>query len=97
METTAPAASLPKASSLADASADRRAKVAEAMQRVMTLPMVDLVDTSMVLGVGRSCAYAAAEKGDIPSVRIGNKLRVPTSALREMLKLPQAPTDKVAA
>lgn len=97
MEATASAVSLPQASSLANASADHRAKVAEAMQRVMTLPMVDLVDTSVVLGVGRSCAYAAAEKGDIPSVRIGNKLRVPTSALREMLKLPQAPAQKLVA
>ena len=86
----AEAASSPTILPALDAAARRRARAAEAMQRVMTNATVDVVDAGAVLGVGRSCAYAAAVRGDIPSLRIGEKLRVPTAALREMLKLPAA-------
>jgi excisionase family DNA binding protein len=38
-----------------------------------------------VLGLGRSGAYAAAGNGQIPTVRIGRRLVVPTAALLRML------------
>ena len=36
-------------------------------------------------GLGRNSAYAAAERGDLPTVRIGRLLRVPVRALEQML------------
>lgn len=37
------------------------------------------------LGIGRDAAYAAAARGEIPTVKIGRLLRVPVRALEEML------------
>ncbi len=36
-------------------------------------------------GVGRVAAYAAAARGEIPTIRIGKLLRVPVRALEQML------------
>ena len=35
--------------------------------------------------LGRNAAYAAAKRGDIPTIRIGKLLRVPIRALEQML------------
>lgn len=39
------------------------------------------------LGIGRNAAYAAAKRGDIPTVKIGGAIRVPTAPVRRMLGL----------
>ncbi len=56
--------------------ADRHATLAE-------LPLSITVEhAGSLLGLGRSQAYSAAMRGDIPTVRIGErKLVVPTAAL----------------
>jgi len=36
-------------------------------------------------GLSRNAAYAAAGRGDIPTVRVGRLLRVPVKALERML------------
>jgi hypothetical protein len=36
-------------------------------------------------GLSRNAAYAAAKRGDIPTIRIGKLLRVPVRALEQML------------
>ncbi len=38
-----------------------------------------------VLGLGRSAAYAAANSGEIPTIRIGKLIRVSKAALEQML------------
>jgi excisionase family DNA binding protein len=40
-----------------------------------------------LMGVSRGTAYAAAHAGDIPVVRVGIRLRVPTQKLLELLGL----------
>jgi excisionase family DNA binding protein len=40
-----------------------------------------------VLGIGRNAAYRAVKLGDIPSVKIGGRILVPTAALRNLLGL----------
>lgn len=35
--------------------------------------------------LSRNAAYAAAQRGDIPTIRIGKLLKVPVRALEEML------------
>ncbi|KAA1427869.1 helix-turn-helix domain-containing protein [Nocardioides antri] len=52
-----------------------------------TLPVwhASKVSAASLLGVGRSVAYEAAERGDLPSLRIGHRIVVPTAALLRML------------
>jgi excisionase family DNA binding protein len=53
-----------------------------------TEPTVDLWPTAgQALGIGRNTAYEAARRGEIPTVRCGRRLRVPTAALRRLLGL----------
>jgi hypothetical protein len=41
-------------------------------------------------GLSRNAAYAAASRGEIPTIRIGRLLRVPVKALERMLDTPDA-------
>lgn len=53
----------------------------EATQRLThTVP-----EAGRMLGVGRSAAYEAARRGDIPTIRIGRRILVPDAALRRKL------------
>ena len=45
--------------------------------------------TGQALGLGRSATYAAAERGEIPTIRLGGRIIVPTAALRQLLQLDQ--------
>jgi hypothetical protein len=42
------------------------------------------------LGIGRSSAYEACRAKEIPSIRIGGKIVVPTAGLRKMLGIEAA-------
>jgi excisionase family DNA binding protein len=42
---------------------------------------------AQLLGISRGHAYVAVRDGDIPSVRIGRRLLVPTHALRALLTM----------
>ncbi|MGI8680652.1 MAG: helix-turn-helix domain-containing protein [Mycobacteriales bacterium] len=44
-------------------------------------------DTGLILGLSKASTYDAVARGDIPSIRIGRRLLVPTAALRRMLQL----------
>jgi len=37
-------------------------------------------------GLGRNASYAAAKRGDIPTIRLGRLLRAPVVALEQMLE-----------
>ncbi len=51
-------------------------------------PTVQLWPTAgRALGLGRSATYAAAHRGEIPNIRLGGRIVVPTAALRRMLQL----------
>jgi len=39
-----------------------------------------------MLGLNRNAAYAAAKRGDIPTIRIGKLIRVPKLAFNQMLE-----------
>lgn len=42
-------------------------------------------EAGAVLGIGRTAAYEAARRGEIPAIRIGRRLLVPRQALENML------------
>lgn len=43
-------------------------------------------EAARVLGLGRSAAYAAAQRGELPTLRIGRRLVVPAAALDRLLE-----------
>ena|SRR5690348_1930814 len=51
---------------------------------------ISVPDAGRILGLSRNGAYIAASRGDIPVVRIGRKLRVPTHRLVQLLDSPAA-------
>ena len=42
-------------------------------------------DAAKELGIGRNAAYAAAKRGEIPTIRIGNRILVLREPLKRML------------
>jgi hypothetical protein len=44
-------------------------------------------ETGQALRLSRSATYDGAARGEIPTIRIGRRLLVPTAALRRMLQL----------
>lgn len=49
-------------------------------------PLVLTVEEAgAMLRIGRSAAYDAARRGEIPTIRLGRSLRVPRSRLAELL------------
>lgn len=57
--------------------------------------VVDLVTAAAVLGIGRTTAYELVRTScwPTPVLRLGNRIRIPTAALRELLSLSTADSD----
>lgn len=50
------------------------------------LPLVlDVEDLMPILGIGRNTAYALVRSGQIRSIRLGRKIRIPRDAVEEFL------------
>lgn len=59
-------------------------------------PTISVEQAGELLGVSRRSAYRAAARGQIPTVRIGRRLLVPTQRLLDLLGLdrpPSTPSD----
>jgi excisionase family DNA binding protein len=48
-------------------------------------PVISIERAGAILGLGRSAAYDAARRGEIPSLRVGRRVLVPTARLRALL------------
>lgn len=57
------------------------------LRNLATLPVWhgEKASAAAVLGIGRTLAYAMAERGDLPTIRLGSRLVVPMPALLAML------------
>lgn len=53
----------------------------------LATPTLSVEQAGQLLGMGRVAAYAAANRGDFPVLRIGKRLIVPTAKLLAMLGL----------
>jgi hypothetical protein len=62
-------------------------KIREALNG-LTVPVWPIAGRA--LGLGRDATYRAARNGDLPTIRIGGALRVPTAPLRRLLGLEAA-------
>jgi excisionase family DNA binding protein len=61
-------------------------------------PTVSVEEAGVWCGLGRSAAYEAIRRGELPSLRFGRSLRVPTARLRVLLGLdPESETESTAA
>ena len=52
---------------------------------VTTKKTYTVEEVARVLGIGRTAAYEAVRLGTIPSVRIGRRILIPTTALDRLL------------
>lgn len=56
-----------------------------------TTPTVTVPEAARFLGISRGSGYEAARTGDLPTIRIGKRLLVPTARLLEMLGQTSSP------
>ena len=50
-----------------------------------TKPTMTVEEAGEWLGISRSSAFAAVKRGEIPVIRFGKRIVVPTAALRHLL------------
>lgn len=53
-------------------------------------PWLSVPAAGSLFGLSRAASYQAAQRGEIPTIRLGKRLLVPTAKLRAMLGLRQA-------
>ncbi|MFE3730237.1 helix-turn-helix domain-containing protein, partial [Nocardia sp. NPDC059154] len=44
-----------------------------------------------LLGIGRSTVYAAVKSGELPAIRVGHRVRIPSRWIREALRVEDGP------
>ena len=47
---------------------------------------ITVTEAAEILGVSRGSAFAAVHRGELPVLRIGHRMLIPTPALRKMLE-----------
>lgn len=55
------------------------------LQELRERTTISVPEAGRLLGVGKDSAYAAAERGEIPVLHLGRRLRVPVPRLLELL------------
>ena len=56
-------------------------------QPVAKAQFLTVAEVAELFGIGLSAAYKAVKAGEIPAIRIGGRILIPTAALRRMLGL----------
>lgn len=63
----------------------------EEVRAILSKPTASVDEFKLVMGCGRNQAYQFIREGRIRTLRIGNRIFIPTSAIRSMLE--SAPSD----
>lgn len=50
-------------------------------------PTMSVEEAGELLGISRCSAYRAASTGELPTIKVGKRLRVPTAVMRRLLHL----------
>jgi excisionase family DNA binding protein len=58
----------------------------EEFEKILSEPTTSVPEAGRLLGLARNGAYEAAKRGEIPTLRLGGKIRVPTAALKKMIE-----------
>jgi len=48
-------------------------------------PTLSVDEVAEILGWGRSAVYQAVKRGELPALRLGSRIRIPTAKLLELL------------
>jgi hypothetical protein len=64
----------------------------KAFHEALSAPTITVPLAGRLLGLSRNKAYEAAAKGEIPTIKFGKRIVVPTMPLRRMLGLAEPPT-----
>lgn len=48
-------------------------------------PTMSVLEAAKLLGISREAAYDGVHRGDIPSIRVGRSIRIPSAKLAAML------------
>lgn len=64
-----------------------RTAVAGIVPDPSTHPTMKVEHAAAVLGISRNAAYEAVKRGELPSIRLGRSIRIPTLAITRMLEL----------
>jgi hypothetical protein len=63
----------------------------EELRNLLSRPTASVPDVGRICyGLSRNASYDAANRGEIPTIKIGKLLKVPTSTLRAKLHLGEA-------
>jgi excisionase family DNA binding protein len=54
-------------------------------------PTLTIPQAGELFGLGRAASYEAARRGELPTIRLGRRILVPTAKLRAMLGLGAEP------
>jgi excisionase family DNA binding protein len=60
-------------------------------------PVLKVREAAAILRVGRNQLYEAVARGELPAIRIGRTIRIPTTALRDLLATPAHRTGGTAS
>lgn len=60
-------------------------------------PVLTVEKAGRLMGLGRTGAYEAAHRGEIPTLSFGRRLLVPTAALRRLLEIDQPENTNAAS
>ncbi|MFE4197372.1 helix-turn-helix domain-containing protein [Paenarthrobacter sp. NPDC056912] len=55
------------------------------VERILTKATATVDELAVLLGIGRRQAYEAVQRGDIPSIRLGNRILISTRVINQML------------
>lgn len=62
-----------------------RQNTTDVLDRLKIDPTISVDDTGTALGIARSTTYAAVQRGEIPVIRVGRRMRVPSTWVRAQL------------
>ncbi|MGW5438595.1 excisionase family DNA-binding protein [Nocardia asteroides] len=57
----------------------------DVLDRLNTEPTLSVDETKTALGVGRTAVYGGIQRGEIPVIRVGRRMRVPSTWVRAQL------------
>ncbi|MCT1353839.1 MULTISPECIES: excisionase family DNA-binding protein [unclassified Gordonia (in: high G+C Gram-positive bacteria)] len=57
---------------------------------VKTQPTISVVQYANLIGINRITAYEHVERGDIPSIKVGRRRRIPAAVVRRQLGIEDA-------
>ena len=57
------------------------------LDRLLSKPTISVEQAGQIMGLSRDPAYEAVQSKQIPSIRLGRSIKVPTAGIRKMLGL----------